>query len=429
MLQRQSSNLVHGRLECGIEYGVAEMPERRVVAFQLRVLAGISDEPPSRLGLARIVEETIDKGTQNFKSGRELSDAFDLIGAGRNSGTGRETTTFTCTCLPEHFERAVELHAEILGRPTFPQGAFEVNVELTRQETKALQDDPQALVDKMISPRAFGAILGRHPLGEPQTIETITVRDLQEYWKNHFHSGRLVVSVAGPLEASRVADVLDRHFSAFGKHEPQGRRPHRLSFTPGEEHHSKELAQQQVSLCWPGVDVTHVDFPIQQVLLGVLSGGMSGRLFTEVREKQGLVYWVSAWQDTPRGSGILFMGASTTPERCELTFNTLLREVSRLSDDLTETELERAKTGIIASWDTRGDATRARCSELASDLFFHGRPVPVEEKVARIQAVSRDDVRRYLESYRRDRLCVMTLGPKAMHANAVPASAALEPTT
>lgn len=404
----------HTTLPCGIEYALAEMPSRHIAAFQIRVLSGTCDEPESSLGLARLVEETLDKGTARF-TGRELSDAFDVIGAGRNSGTGRETTTFTCTVLPEHFERALELHAELLRHPMFPDDAVRVSLELTRQELKALEDEPQALLDKLISPRAFGPIIGRHPLGENVTIDRITRADLEKFWRVNYAAGRMLISVAGPLEESRVTAALQGLFDGFGSPQRAGRTPQVSSFEPGTNHHTKTLAQEQIAICWPGVDASHDDFPIQQVTLGVLSGGMSGRLFTEVREKQGLVYWVSAWQETPRGRGMLFLGASTTPERCEQTYHTLLREVNRLSDDLTEGELERAKTGIIASWDTRGDATRSRCSELSSDLFFFGRPVPVEEKIGHIQAVTRDDIRRYLAKYPRDRLCVMTLGPRPLN--------------
>lgn len=407
------SEYTHGVLPCGMEYAVCHLPARHVVSFQLRVLAGTSNEPADQLGLAAVVEDAIDKGTSTF-TGQTLSDAFDAIGAGRNSGTGRETTTFTCTVLPEHFDRAVALHAEILKRPTFPRDAVEVSVELAMQEFEALEDDPAGLVDKYISRRAYGDVLGRHSLGEPDMVRAITRDKVESHWRRHFNAGRTVAAVAGPIEPTRVAELLQKHFDGWGEKSKQGRSPWPVTFTPGAFHHHKELQQQQIGVCWPGVSATHDDFPVQQVAIGILSGGMSGRLFTEVREKRGLVYWVAAWQETPRGSGMMFLGASTTPERCELTYETLLHEVERLAEDIQRDELERAITGITAQQETRGDATRARCSELANDLFFYDRPVPMEEKVAKIRKVTVDDVRRYLATHPRDRLCVVTLGPKAL---------------
>ncbi len=405
--------IAHDSLSCGLEYGVVHLPKRHVVSFQLRMLSGCCADPADRLGLARLVEETLDKGTDRH-SGQELSDAFDAIGAGRNSGTGRETTTFTCTVLPEHFEQAVALHAEMLRSATFPEEAVRANVDLARQELIALEDDAQGLTDRIISRQTYGPILGRHPLGIEAALNTITRKHLVEHWTTHFHAGAMLVSVAGPIEPKRVAEVLQNHFDGFGTDRPGHREPIDARFSPGATHHHKDLEQEQISLCFPGVDATHQDFPTQQVLLGVLSGGMSGRLFTEVREKRGLVYWVGAWQDTPRGLGTIFLGASTTPDRCDETFVTLLAEVDRLSDDLDQEELDRAITGIVANRETRGDSTRARGTELANDLFFFGRPIPNEEKIAKVSAVTVDMVKTYLADYPRDRLSVVTLGPRPL---------------
>lgn len=404
---------IHDNLPCGIEYAVCPLPARHIVSFQVRVLGGVCTEPPERLGLARIMEETLDKGTARH-SGRELSDAFDAIGAGRGSGAGRETVTFTCTVLPEHFERAVELHAELLTTPTFPEEFVRVNIDLSRQELLAMQDDPQALVDREISQRAFGPILGRHALGSKETLDGMSRDDLVRFWRQNFHTGRMMVAVAGAVEPKKVVDVFEKHFGVAARGPREGRSHWPVQFTPGIQHQHKELEQEQIGVCFPGVGATHPDFPAQQVALGILSGGMSGRLFTEVREKLGLVYWVSAWQDTPRGAGMIFLGASTTPERCDKTYTTLLREVDRLADDIQQDELDRAVTGLVASQETKGDVTRSRCGELCSDLFFHGRPVPPEEKSAKVQAVTIADVKRYLATYPRDPRCVVTLGPKAL---------------
>jgi predicted Zn-dependent peptidase len=162
------------------------------------------------------------------------------------------------------------------------------------------------------------------------------------------------------------------------------------------------------------VGVRSPQYPTERVLMGVLSGGMSGRLFTEVREKQGLVYWVGAWHENPRDAGMVFLGASTTPQRADRTYATLLREVDRLSDDLMQDELNRAVTGIVARTETRGDITRARCGEMADDLFHYGRPVPPAEKLSWVRAVTIEHVKRYLLEHPRTQLSVVTLGPRAL---------------
>ncbi len=405
--------IAHDFLPCGMEYGAVHLPKRHIVSFQIRVLAGCGTDPADRLGLANLVEQTIDKGTESH-TGQSLSDAFDAIGAGRNSVVGRETTTFTCTVLPEHFEQAVALHAEIMRRPTFPDEAFRTNSELAKQELIALEDDAHSLTDKLITAQTYGSVLGRHPLGDAASLDRITRDHLLGHWKAHYHPGRMIATVAGPIEPKRIADVLERHFAEFGSPDRLGRETTPADFQALASHHQKDLEQEQIFFCFPGEDATHDEFPTQQVLLGVLSGGMSGRLFTEVREKRGLVYWVGAWQDTPRGAGTIFLGASTKPDRCDETYETLLSEVDRLGDDLEQDELDRAITGIVANQETRGDATRSRCSELANDLFFFGKPIPVEEKLAKVSAVTIDRIKAYLVDHPRNRLSVVTLGPRPL---------------
>ncbi len=413
MTNMEHQEISHSQLPSGMEFGVYHLPNRRVVAFQIRMLTGCCTDPKDKLGLTRLIGETIDKGTQKY-DGQGLSDAFDAIGASRNGGTGRETSTFTCTMLPEHFEKAVELHAELLRNPTFPQDACDVNIDLANQDLIALEDDAQSLSSKLMGQKVFGSLLGRHSLGEHETLKQISRDDMVQHWKKYFTAGRMIVSVSGAIEATRASQIFEKYFSGFGSDAKEGRTSYKLEFTPGMTHHNKDLEQQQIGIAWGGVDVTHKDYPVQQVMLGVLSGGMSGRLFTEVREKRGLVYWVGAWNESPRNAGMLFLGASTSADRCDETYEVLLREVERLGEDLEQDELDRAVTGILANQETRGDSTRARCSELAGDLFFFGRPIPIEEKIAEIKAVTIDDIRQFLANYPRDQRCVFTMGPRPL---------------
>lgn len=409
----EHQEIIYQQNPSGLECGVHFLPDRRIVSFQIRMHTGCCTDPADKLGLTRMIGETIDKGTQKY-DGQGLSDAFDAIGAGRSGGTGRETTNYTCTVLPEHFDQAVALHAEFLRNPTFPEDTCAINIDLAKQDLIAMEDDAQSLINKMMNQKVYGSLLGRHPLGEQDTLEKINREELIQHWKKYYNIGRMVISVAGPLDAARVNETFEQNFSGFGSSNRDGRTSYPTEFTPGITHHHKELEQQQIGIAWPGVDATHDDFYIQQMMLGILSGGMSGRLFTELREKRGLVYWAGAWQETPRGTGMLNLGASTTAERCDQTYEALLQEVDRLGEDLEQDELDRAKTGILANRETRGDTTRALCSELASDLFFFDRPIPVEEKIAKIKAVSIEDIKRFLATYSRNHKCVFTLGPRPL---------------
>jgi predicted Zn-dependent peptidase len=400
----------HHWLDCGVEFAALAIDGRRTTAYEIRVLAGLADEPEDRLGLAGVVEETIDKGTE-ARSAQELTDAFDAIGAQVGSSVGREAIAFRCSCLPEYVEKALALHAEMLRTPAFPEQFCKVAVDLGQQELTALEDDPGELSRKLLAPHAYGSVLGRHELGTRESLGRISRDDVVAYWKRHFSAGRIQFVVGGAVDVVKVTRTVERLFAAWGNGQKDGRGAFAVQFSPGFRHQPKELEQEHILMCWPGLAVTDDAYPVEHLALEVLSGGMSSRLFTEVREKQGLVYWVGAWDEHPRRAGMNFMGASTTPARCEQTYKTLLREVDRLGEDVTQEELDRAKVGVIAKTQTHGDITRARVSELGSDLFHYGRPVPTAEKNAKIDAVTIADVKRYLAEHSRERLGVLTLGP------------------
>lgn len=405
----------HRRLDCGIELAVLPLTGRPVAAIEIRALAGYAFERPEYLGVAHVVDEAIVKGTAK-RDGRALNDAFDVIGATHGSYAGRETFGFSCLCLPEFLGQAVALHAEMIRTPSFPQDACEVAVDLAQQSLAALNDDPQELAKKLLHKQAYGDPLGRHPLGEEETLSRIGREQIMEHWRRHFCAPRMLVAVAGAVEAGKVADLFEREFERFASSDGDAADGFPLRFCPGRSHHEKDLEQEQIAICFPGSAARDPDFPVSQVVLGVLSGGMGARLFTEVREKQGLVYWVGAWTDQSRLGGMFHLGASTTPENLEKTYTTLLREIDRLSEDLTEAEVERAVSGIVTRHKTRGDITRARASELVEDLFYHGRPIPAEEKMAKVRAVTIKDICDYLAAHPRDRLSVVTVGPRASGA-------------
>lgn len=405
---------VHVHLDCGVELAVLELPHRRAIASEIRILTGVVDEPADKLGLAHLVEQTLDKGTQEY-SGRELQDAFDEIGTGAHSWCGKQSCGFTSLCLPEYFEQSMNLHASFLRRPTFPQESCDVAVELARQELLALEDDAQSLADKHMAKQSMGALLGRHSAGEAKTLSSIIRDDFIEFWKSNYGAGRMQVSVAGPVTAKQVKDVMERTFAGFGEQAQTHRDVLPVEFSAVTTHHHKETEQEHMVIALRGVPKCDDNYGAARLLMGVLSGGMSARLFTEVREKLGLVYWVGGWQEHPRGAGMLYFGASTTPERCEQTYTTMLSELARVGVDVTQEEIDRARTGIEVRTDIRGDVTRALCSELADDLMHFGEPVSREEKLAKIRDTSIADVQRFCKAYIQDApRSVVTLGPKAL---------------
>lgn len=404
---------VHRTLANGIELAIDPAGDRATVAVCIRMLTGVADDPQDLTGIGSIVERTLSKGTQAY-DGKALADAFDTRGIQWSSIAGRISMLVRFICLPEFVLEGIDLVAEMLCRPTFPAEAVDVATRLAAEDLRQLEDDPQELLRIAIQRLTLGPVVGRYPSGEPETIARITRPAVIERWRNHYSAGRLQVTAAGPIDPDLLAGRLEAAFGGLGNSQPAGRDNSVLTFTPGMNHRDKELKQQYIALTMPGLPKGHPEFAREQVLLGVLSGGMSGRLFTEVREKQGLVYWVAAWHEQMRGSGAIYMGASTTPERCEKTYRTLLREIERIAEDLTEDEVRRARNSLIAHAETEDDLTMSRAAGLSDDLFHFGRPRGLAAKLAAVRAVTLEEVEDYARRVPRDRLCLATIGPRRL---------------
>jgi predicted Zn-dependent peptidase len=404
---------VHTILESGVELAVDCLPHRHTVAMCFRMLSGVADDPPELTGIGAIVERTLSKGTRNYE-GQALADAFDALGAEWGGAAGRQSTLLRVVCLPEFALDVVDLVAEMLCRPTFPREACEVAVQLAQEELRHMEDDPHDLLRVDIQRLTLGPVYGRYPGGEAETLARITPEQVRAHWQRTYRAGRLQAAVAGPVAADALGQRIDVCFSGFGDARPGGREAADYEFAPRRTHREKDLKQQYIGLTLPGAPRGHADYPVEQVLIGVLAGGMSGRLFTEVREKQGLVYWVGAWHEQPRGRGVIHFGASTTPQRCEQTYRTLLRELERLHEDLTEPETRRARDGLVAHLETEDDLTRARAGALSDDLFHFSRPIGPEPKLEAIRAVTAAQVEDYVRRLPRDQICVATVGPRAL---------------
>lgn len=395
-------------LACGVELLSERMPGYHTATLIVRVNGGTASEPPEQLGLAYVLEQAIDKGTAR-RGARELADGFDALGARHAVYTGRQSWVFIVSALPELLPAATLLLGELVVEPIFPAEAVATAVSLTRQQLTSLEDSPRALLRRQMALQAFGPVLGRHALGSAEALDRIDAAAPRALWQRVCTQGMVTAAVAGAYDDGAVTAALEQALAAL----PAGTAalPDAVArFSPVTHHLPKDLEQTQIGISFPGVAYDDPEYPVEQVLLAVLSGGMSARLFTEVREKRGLVYWVSAWHEQPRHSGMVHLGAATTPQRCRETYETLLSEIARLEHDLTEEELERAKTGLIADDVTSGASVQRRVGDLLVDHFHLGRAQPAEQRLAALRRVALADIQGYLRRHPRDSLSIVTVG-------------------
>ena len=412
---RSVDEYVHGYLDCGVEYAFDPLPRRKTAAICFRMLTGMSEDPPELTGISSIVEHTLSKGTERY-GGQALADALDTLGAEWGGQSGRQSMLLRLVCLPEFMDDVVELAAEMIRRPTFPDEACKVAVQLAQEDLRHMEDDPNDLLRYDVQRLTLGPVLGRNPGGEADTLPKITPKKVREHWRKTYCAGRLQASIAGPVDVERLQAKLESCFAGFGEREPAGRDDADYVFTPGRHHREKDLKQQYIGLTLPGAAKGTREYYVECVLMGVLSGGMSGRLFTEIREKQGLVYWVGAWHEQPRGRGVVHLGASSTPDNCEKAYRTLLRELKRVGADLTDEETQRARNSLIAHLETEDDLTRARAGGLSDDLFHFSRPVGSARKIDELRTITTEEVEACAKRLPLNQVCMATVGPLELTA-------------
>jgi predicted Zn-dependent peptidase len=227
-----------------------------------------------------------------------------------------------------------------------------------------------------------------------------------------YHARDGILAIAGNIEFDRVRDEVARHFGDWnGQAEP----PFEVLPPPGNRHHVDQKSEQtHIGIAWPSVTETNKDYYTVRLAVEILSGGMSGRLFTEVREKRGLCYSVWAGYSSLKGFGSILGYAGTSNERAQATLDTFVAELYRLSEGVTAAELERAKTGLKASTIMQGESTSARAGAIAHDFFIRGRIRTLEEIKAAIDGVTVDRVNAYLKQHQAGPFTIVTVGPKEL---------------
>jgi predicted Zn-dependent peptidase len=249
-------------------------------------------------------------------------------------------------------------------------------------------------------------------MGTKEHLEKLTVKTARADHAARFHAKDAILAVAGKVEFDALRDEVAKHFGDWAAGKPV---PVRTMPPPGNVHHEDQQSEQtHIGIAYPGIPETDEHYYAMRMAMEVLSGGMSGRLFTEVREKRGLVYNVWAGYTSLKGRGHVLGYAGTSNDRAQATLDTFLAELHRLSDGVTQAELDRAKIGLKASTIMQGESTSSRAGAIAHDWFMRGRLRTLSEIVAAIDAVTLDRVNDWLKAHKPGPFTIVTVGPKAL---------------
>ncbi|GJM18545.1 MAG: zinc protease [Phycisphaeraceae bacterium] len=399
-------------LSSGSTLVIEPMANVRSAAMTWLVPAGFGWDEPNRDGRAEITAELLMRGAGDLDS-RAQADAFDRIGASRGADPSVRFMRLSSTALGSRLPEAIKLTSDILLRPRFEEASLGPAKELAVQAIDSLADDPGRRAALAARARHNPEPYARSGMGTREGIGALTRDEVASGWARDARPGGSILSVAGDVDPPAIIAALEEALSGWsGAGEEL---PVKADAPRGYAHEPDDSAQVQIVLLHDAPPEPHPDAPLERVVVGVLSGGMSARLFTEVREKRGLCYAVHAGYRADRDFGTVVAEVGTAPERAQESLDVLAAELLRINEGgITADELERTRVRIKSGLVFSGESTGGRAGALANDIYKLGRARSLEEIAEVYDTITLDQVNAYLKRRTLGRVTVQSLGPKEL---------------
>lgn len=411
------SHITVHTLRCGMPVAFETNHSVRSAGLAWLLPAGSAHDPEDRQGVSAVIEELLLRGAGGLDS-RAQADAFDALGVTRGTDTRALSQGFSSTMLGARIPDALPLIVDSVRRPRFDPDSLEAARDLCLQSLESLADHPQERVALVARERHAPPPFNRSGMGLAEHLEALTGEDLARHWPAHAVPGGAVLSIAGAVDPAPTIELLDRLLEGWAGAAPD---PAPTADPPRGYHHL-EQATSQVHICMvfdapPEPDPTSA---LERLVVNTLSGGMSGRLFTEVRERRSLCYAVHASYRAEKSYGRTSAYVGTSPERAQEALDVLWSEMTRINAPVSRgggfeaDEFERASLGLKSSLVMSGESTRARADALAMDLRRLGRARSLDERVADVDRVSLAELNGYLESRETGRATIVSIGPEPL---------------
>lgn len=390
---------------------VAEKVESvRSAAMVLLVPAGASTDPADALGSSNILADWIMRGAGG-RDNRALTDYLDSLGAQRSCGAETVFMRFSASMLARNLPAVLEVYADIVQRPQLPEAGFLPARDLAMQQIDAIEDEPSQKLNLMLRARHLPEPFGRPVVGQREHLAAVEPNALRQDYHRRFNPRGAILSVAGDIDFQAVRDHVEKHFSGW-RAQPVQQLAVRAA-PRGMQHLDQQTNQVQIGLAYDTVCESDPRSLLAQMAVGVLSGGMGARLFSEIREKQGLCYAVHAGYMSLKkpGPGVVIGYAGTVPQRAQKTLDSFLVELHRLGRGVTSDELERTRIGMKSRVIMQGESSASRAGAIAADYHYYGRTRTLDELRSAIETVSLADINNFLAANPPGAITVVTIGP------------------
>ncbi len=380
-------------LENGLRVVSEDMPHLETAAVGVWVDAGARNESRAANGISHLLEHMAFKGTAR-RSAKSIAEEIENVGGHINAYTSREQTAYFARVLKDDVRLAVDIIADILQFSTFDPEELARERDVVIQEIGQTRDTPDDLVFDDFQETAFpDQPMGRSILGTPEGVSGFGREALVSYMAEHYHAPRMVLSAAGRVDHDDLVVQAEEVFANLPSDGSISREAARYS--GGEHRESRDLEQVHFVAGFDGVSYDDPDYYVAQVFAAVLGGGMSSRLFQEIREKRGLCYSIYAFASSYVDGGIFGIYAGTGGDDVEELIPALSEETVKMTGAVSEDEVARARAQLKAGLMMSLESPSSRCEQFARQLLIYGRTLPTAEVIAEVEAVDAAAIRRF----------------------------------
>ena len=401
-------------LSNGLTVITEPMPAVRSVSIGIWLRTGSREETEAENGVTHFIEHMLFKGTRH-RTAEEIARAADAIGGHLDAFTAKECTSFSIKVLDEHLPRAFDILGDLLKNPLFRSEHISKERQVIQEEIKMVEDTPDDLVHEIFTQTYWrGHALGRPILGTHQTVGHFGRQQLLGYFHHHYTPGNMLVAAAGHVEHGRVMELVAEEFGDLAAGKPVKKSPPPVANPHIKHRRKKELEQVHVCIGAPAFPQTHERRFPAYILNSVLGGGMSSRLFQNIREKRGLAYSVFSNLSAFRDAGCLSVYAGTSKENARQVVELIIAELRRMKETpLPAEELQHAKDYLKGSLLLSLESTMSRMSNLARQEMYFGRYISLDEIAADVDAVTVEQVQAVARDFfSTDRIALTILGPQ-----------------
>jgi predicted Zn-dependent peptidase len=379
------------KLKSGINVVTDTMPHLETASLGVWVRSGSRDERHDEHGISHFLEHMAFKGTRR-RSARQIAEEIEAVGGDLNAATSVENTAYFARVLKADVPLALDVLADILSEPAFARDDLLLEQNVIVQEIGAVADTPDDLIFEYLQAAAFpDQPLGRSILGTPATVRSFDGVKLRDYLGRQYRAPDMVIAAAGAVNHDAVVAEVEKRFASFNG--PGGGVPEPARFGGGARIEKRKLEQVHIAMALPGLPQNDPQLYSLQMFSNVLGGGMSSRLFQEAREKRGLCYSIYCFHAAYSDVGMFGLYAGTDAGDASELMRLVVDEIATATENLSEAEIARTKAQMKAGLLMALESSGERIGQLARQMMVWGRPMPLDELVEKVEAVTVESAR------------------------------------